>query len=176
MKHIPIMLCLTMLYGNSQAQQQGPNVLDNEEWVLAQSMEGQGTGRGSIWQFFSNHTFNATHWYSGGAYWKHQYTGTYHYDPVTATVYLKYKHNAKLPPVKKHLCIQIIDDKTDSTGYYPVFYDSWKKQKGKYVPFGEQQIIKQQATRPVDTSKGFYFSGHTTTFKKREIPLSPTEL
>lgn len=170
------MLWSIMLFGHTNAQQQSPAALDNEEWSFAQSMEGQGIGQGTTWQFFSNNTFNASHWYSGGAYWKHQYTGTYHYDATTTTIYLKYKKNTKLPPVKKSLCIQVIYDKTDSIGFYPVFYDSWKKHKGKYVPMGEPKIPKQQTPLPVDSSKSFNFSGYTTSFKKRKIPLSKSEL
>jgi len=176
MKHLLIMLCSIMLYGRNNAQQQNPTTLDNEEWIFIQSMEGHGIGRGTTWQFFNNNTFNATHWYSGGAYWKHQYTGTYYYDAITTTIYLKYKKNTKLPPVKKDLCIQIIYDKTDSIGYYPVFYDNWKKQQGKYVSMGEPKTLKQQTHLPVGSSKSFSFSGYATSFKKRKIPLSKSEM
>lgn len=176
MKQLLIMLFSIMLYGRNNAQQQSLTALDNEEWTLTQSGKGQGIGSGSIWQFFSNYTFNATHWYSGGAYWTHQYTGTYYYDAVTATVFLKYKKNTRLPPVRKNLCIQVIDAPTDSIGYYPVFYNGWAKQQGKHVPLGEPQILKQQLHAPADTLKIFNFPDYITSFRKRKIPISKSEL
>lgn len=157
-----------MLYGRNSAQQHQP-FLDNEEWMLTQSQLTQGFGKGSIWQFFSDHTFIATHWYSGGAYWRHQYKGTYHYDPATETVYLKYKKDKKLPEVTKNLCLQIVYEKADNNVYHAVLYDNWKKQKGRYSPLGEQQIIKQHANRPDDEPKESAFSAPVIRFKKGKI-------
>lgn len=168
MKHFVIMLFLTMLYGRSGAQQHQP-FLDNEEWMLIHSQLTQGFGSGSVWQFFSDHTFSTTHWYAGGAYWRHQYKGTYHYDPATETVYLMYKKDKKLPEVKKNLCLQIVYEKADSTAYHAVLYNNWKKQNGRYSPLGEQQIIKQHKDQQAEESKESTFSGLNLSFKKGKI-------
>nr|WP_199158861.1 hypothetical protein [Pedobacter sp. ASV2] len=161
-----VILLLSIIFLGAQAQEKQPDnfSLDNEEWVWTAGNKAAGSG--TVWHFFKDNTFTATHWYSGGAYWTHKYQGTYHYDESKKTVYLQYKKDKLLPVVTTNLCIQLVDDLTG--GYYPIFYNSWKKQNNKYVAFGVPQVKKPKA---VIKNDNIIDTNLTESFTRKKIPV-----
>ncbi|MCZ4243585.1 hypothetical protein [Pedobacter punctiformis] len=152
------------------AQQYNSTFLDNEEWNWIQ---GNTAAAGGItWQFFKDNNFKAVHWYSGGAYWRHLYEGTYHYDPQTKTVYLKYKKNTKLPLITRNRCIQILDNNVDPNNDSVVFYDDWEKRKGVYIPLKKGKIAKEQISALPDRLSSNINLNVSSTFKRGKIPAT----
>lgn len=158
-----------MFFGSQAPENQPANhFLDNEEWTW--TAENKAAGSGTVWHFFKDNTFKAFHWYSGGAYWRYEYQGTYHYDETTKTVYLRYKKNKALPVVKTNLCIQLVDDLTG--GYYPTFYNIWKKQNNKYIALGTPQVKKPKTVVKNDKPDHAIDTNFTESFTRKTIPAN----
>ncbi len=127
------------------AQDLKGETLENQQWCLVSNSRSSGIGAGTIWTFLPDHRFEAKDWYSGGAYWTNVFTGTYHYDPKTTTVYLTYKETKQKIKMPKS-CIRLIPNEHDTTTFRPVLYDQWKKVRGGYKPVGEPIYIKNSSS------------------------------
>ncbi|WP_316802975.1 hypothetical protein [Pedobacter nototheniae] len=159
-----LILLSIMFFGSKNSIKQSDiHALNNEEWTWVTGNKAAGSG--TTWLFSKDNTFTATHWYSGGAYWRYKYEGTYYYDGATKTVYLKYKNNKALPPVKTNLCIQLADDLSGS--YTPIFYDGWKKYKHKYVPVGNPKVKTAQIGDPNNTIN----TDFVESFTRKTVPV-----
>lgn len=104
--------------------------LEGQRWIWSKELKNAGVSTGNSWIFLSNNRFSEKSWYSGGAYFTYNYTGTYYYNADNKTVFLRYDKEQTNPPKFIRSCIQltVIDNAT-----IPVFYNSWKKIKGIYV-------------------------------------------
>lgn len=133
-KHLLLLVSLLVSIVPSSAQILDRVSLVGQQWIWTRYSPSTSVGSGMIWSFFSKHRFTATHWYSGGAYFKEEYSGTYHYDPTTQTVFLKYKKLIKGATRGPISCIQIVPSTAGPNGYMPIFYSGWTKAKGQYKP------------------------------------------
>ncbi|MGJ1386913.1 hypothetical protein ACR782_11965 [Sphingobacterium spiritivorum] len=144
-----IFICLRSV----RAQDLRAETLENQQWSWVSTLSAAGIGAGTTWTFLPDNRFEAKDWYSGGAYWTNIFTGKYHYDPVTATVYLTYKKTTKQKIKLPKSCIRLVPDLQDTATFRPVFYDKWKKVKGVYRPAGEP--LHTKSTSSPETS-AFY--------------------
>lgn len=109
----------------SPANAQDSASLEGQEWIL-ESMNDGGFGTGKTWLFSSGNRFEHTSWYSGGAYWTHQYKGTYRYDEKEKIIFLEFNANQKLENdhLSPKMMLQLDTSKKDSL---PVMTASWDK-------------------------------------------------
>lgn len=100
--------------------------LEGQQWTLGRRDSITGIGGGNSWRFLADQRFAATNWYSGGAYWTRNFSGSYLYDSKSQCVYLKYdKNNAPTESTKQKL--QLIITETDTI---LVIKNGWRKSEG----------------------------------------------
>lgn len=128
--------------------------IDNLEWSYIES-NNNSFSRGVTWRFFRDHSFQATNWYSGGAYFNHHYKGTYVYDAANEIVYLTYHKDPKLPPITTKLSVQLIKvkDHIDQV----IFYDNWEEKKGHYTALQPQVVTLSDSNLTIPTSTEIHF-------------------
>lgn len=103
-------------FGNSDS-------LEGQEWTWGRRDSNTGIGGGNSWRFLAGQRFTSTNWYSGGAYWTRNFSGSYFYDSKNQCVFLRYdKKNAPSGNTKQQL--QLIIKETDTI---LVVKNGWKK-------------------------------------------------
>lgn len=120
--------------------------LEGQKWSFQQMNTTSGIGRGNSWTFLSNNRFTATNWYSGGAYWIHDYSGKYYCNEATKTVYLKYNTSKK--PFLKIEQKQQLNLKISDSDTVLVIKNGWNKpeeivSKINVTNFFSDQIIEK---------------------------------
>lgn len=113
--------------------------LEGQKWTWGERMVSGVAAWGNSWTFLPNNKFTATSWYSGGAYWTDNFSGTYYYDAESKTAFLKYdknKNTAIKEIHKQQLNIKIIEKDTTI-----IVTNSWKKAK-EVLPNFDQNSLK----------------------------------
>jgi|GEM_PF-4030826 len=79
--------------------------LEGQRWTFEKMING-GIGLGNSWTFLPNNRFTEIEWYSGGAYWRHHFSGKYYYEANSKTVFLEYDTD-KAPHLKRAIKQQL---------------------------------------------------------------------
>lgn len=97
--------------------------LEGQQWTWGRRDSTTGIGGGDSWLFLAGQRFKGTNWYSGGAYWTRNFSGSYFYNSKNQCVFLRYdKKNAPAETTKQQL--QLIITETDTI---LVVKNGWKK-------------------------------------------------
>lgn len=112
-KNVSVLLLMILFAGCSTMKNTKENSLEGQKWTYSKIIQ-QGIGFGNEWSFLPNNKFTEDEWYSGGMYWKRNYSGTYFYNEDTKTIFLKYKKkNAPLSKqIKTRLDLKITENDT----------------------------------------------------------------
>lgn len=128
-KNIAILLILFLLsHCTITKTDKGNSTLEGQIWTFGRELSGSGVGWGDSWTFLPNNKFIRKNWYSGGAYWTNNFSGSYFYDEKSKTAFLKYDRSRtkvlKKQPSKQQLYLTITENDTILT-----ITDHWGKQK-----------------------------------------------
>ena len=143
-KHIIAPLIIILLSSCTRPRPQKIiSSLEGQKWSFAREIT-TGVGSGDSWTFLPDNRFIGTNWYSGGAYWTHHFSGTYHYDAERKTVFLKYDKN-KISHLKKSLKQQL-NLKISENDTILIVTDGWKNSREVLPNFDQKQLRSPNVT------------------------------
>lgn len=123
---IQFLLILLLAACTSKSGSGNSDSLEGQQWTWGRRDSNTGIGGGNSWRFLAGQRFTGTSWYSGGAYWTRNFSGSYFYDPKKQCVYLKYdKNNAPTETTRQKL--QMVITETDTI---LMVKNGWGKSEG----------------------------------------------
>lgn len=99
--------------------------LEGQEWIFIN--DNQCFYVMQSWNFLSNNRFEAIEFYSGGASWKHHFSGSFYYNTLSKTVFLEYDRNELLKEDHQKSRKKMLKLKISKNDTIPIIKDVWKR-------------------------------------------------